>query len=75
MDTERTAQSVPRKAAGGKVFVTAGGCEIVAKLHRKAVHVGDVEVKVKQVKQIGVKPVLVLVLVLGDDDSTTTRLS
>jgi len=44
MDAERTAQSVPRTAAGGNVFVTAGGCDIVAKLHRKAVHVGDVDV-------------------------------
>jgi len=29
--------------AGGNVFVTAG-CDIVAKLHRKALHVGDDDV-------------------------------
>ena len=44
--TDDIAQSVSRTAAGGNVFVTAGGCDIEAKLHRKAVHVGDVEVKV-----------------------------
>ncbi len=51
MDTEMTAQSVSRNAsvcvimvAGGNVFVTTGGCDIVAKLHRKALHVGDDEV-------------------------------
>ena len=56
MDTESTAQSVSTTAiggnvcvccimvAGGNVFVTAGGCDIVKKLHRKALHVDDDEV-------------------------------